>query len=59
MVDEVGKSHFYATAMWLKTGKIPQDIELVDVVVGYERMADSAHRRYLDTIPHQTHNERI
>ena len=36
MVDESGQITFYATAMWLKTGKIPQDIELVDVVVGYE-----------------------
>lgn len=36
MADESGQITFYATAMWLKTGKIPQDIELVDVVVGYE-----------------------
>jgi CheY-like chemotaxis protein len=30
-VDECGQITFYATAMWLKTGKIPKDIELVDV----------------------------
>ena len=36
MADESGQITFYATAIWLKTGKIPQDIELVDVVVGYE-----------------------
>lgn len=36
MADESGQITFYATCMWLKTGKIPQDIELVDVQVGYE-----------------------
>jgi len=35
MADESGQITFYATGMWLKTGKIPQDIELVCVVVKY------------------------
>lgn len=35
MADESGQITFYATAMWLKTGKIPQDIELVNVPVKY------------------------
>lgn len=35
MADESGQITFYATGMWLKIGKIPQDIELVDVVVQY------------------------
>ncbi len=30
-VDELGQITFYATGMFLKTGKIPSDIELVDV----------------------------
>jgi hypothetical protein len=30
-VDESGQITFYATAIWLKTGKIPQDIELVGI----------------------------
>lgn len=35
MVDNSGQISFYATTMWLKTGKIPQDIELVNVQVMY------------------------
>lgn len=35
MADDSGQITFYATAMWLKTKKIPKDIELVDVVVEY------------------------
>lgn len=35
MVSESGQLSFYATAIWLKTGKIPEDIELVCVVVKY------------------------
>lgn len=35
MVDESGQIGFYATAMWLKTGKIPQDIELVCAETAY------------------------
>lgn len=35
MADDSGQITFYATAMWLKTGKIPQDIELVNVPVEY------------------------
>ncbi len=35
MADESGQITFYATAMWLKTGKIPEDIELVCVVTKY------------------------
>lgn len=30
-VDECGQITFYAMAMWLESGKIPQDIELVDI----------------------------
>ncbi len=36
MVDESSQIKFYATAMWLLTGKIPQDIELVDVETAYQ-----------------------
>lgn len=36
MADDSGQITFYATTIWLKTGNIPQDIELVDVVVGYD-----------------------
>lgn len=35
MVDDSGQITFYATAAWLKTGKIPSDIELVNVEVKY------------------------
>ena len=35
MADESGQITFYATCMWLKTGKIPADIELVDIQVEY------------------------
>lgn len=35
MADDSGQITFYATGMWLKTYKIPQDIELVCVVVKY------------------------
>lgn len=35
MADESGQITFYATCMWLKTGKLPQDIELVNVQVRY------------------------
>ena len=35
MADESGQITFYATGMWLRTGKIPQDIELICVVVRY------------------------
>lgn len=35
MADESGQITFYATCMWLKTGKIPADIELVNVQVEY------------------------
>ena len=36
MADDSGQITFYATAMWLKTGKIPDDIELIDVPVEYQ-----------------------
>lgn len=35
MVDESGQLTFYATAIWLKTKKIPHDIKLINVVVNY------------------------
>ncbi len=35
MADDSGQITFYATAMWLVTGKIPKDIELVNVPVKY------------------------
>ncbi len=35
MADESGQISFYATTMWLVTGEIPQDIELVNVPVEY------------------------
>jgi len=36
MSDESGQITFYATAIWLATGKIPQSIELVNVQVAYQ-----------------------
>lgn len=36
MADESNQITFYAVAMWLKTGKVPQDIELVNVQVEYQ-----------------------
>lgn len=36
MADDSGQITFYVTVIWLATGKIPQDIELVNVQVGYE-----------------------
>ena len=36
MADESNQITFYAMAMWLKTGKIPKDIELIDVQVAYQ-----------------------
>lgn len=36
MADESGQVTFYATTIWLKTGKIPQDIELVDIQTAYD-----------------------
>lgn len=36
MADDSGQITFYATTIWLKTGSIPQDIELVDVRVKYD-----------------------
>lgn len=38
MADDSGQITFYATAMWLKTKKIPKDIELV--VVGTKALQD-------------------
>lgn len=35
MADDSAQITFYTTAMWLKTKKIPKDIELVNVVVEY------------------------
>lgn len=36
MVDESGQVTFYATAIWLATGKIPEDIELVNIETAYQ-----------------------
>jgi hypothetical protein len=36
MADDSGQITFYTTAIWLATGKIPGDIELVNVPVQYE-----------------------
>lgn len=36
MADESGQVTFYAMAIWLKTGQIPADIELVNVPVEYQ-----------------------
>mgnify|MGYP001612041812 CR=1 FL=1 len=36
MADESGQITFYATAIWIATKKIPQDIELVNVPVAYD-----------------------
>ena len=35
MVNDSGQITFYATAIWLSTGKIPQDIELINVATEY------------------------
>ena len=35
MVDDSGQITFYATAIWLATGKVPQDIELVCATTEY------------------------
>src|SRR3990167_2127333 len=35
MADDSNQITFYATTIWLKTNKIPQDIELVNVCVKY------------------------
>lgn len=37
MADESGQITFYATAIWIVTGKIPEDIELVNVCVEYDQ----------------------
>lgn len=36
MADQSGQITYYVTAIWLATGKIPQDIELVNVQVEYQ-----------------------
>lgn len=35
MADDSGQITFYTTCYWLKTGKLPEDIELVNVQVEY------------------------
>lgn len=35
MADESGQISFYATVIWLKTGKIPSNIELINALVEY------------------------
>ena len=36
MANESGQITFYATTIWLKTKKIPQDIELVNIETSYQ-----------------------
>src|SRR3990167_2536976 len=36
MVDQSSQITFYTTAIWLKTGKIPKDIELICVKTSYD-----------------------
>src|SRR3990167_1768970 len=36
MVNESGQITFYTTVIWLKTKKIPKDIELVDIETAYK-----------------------
>jgi hypothetical protein len=36
MADESGQITFYATTIWIATGKIPEDIELVNLPVEYD-----------------------
>ena len=36
MADDSGQITFYATAIWLTTGKIPDDIELVNIETAYQ-----------------------
>jgi len=35
MVDDSGQITFYAMSIWLKTGLLPKDIELIDIQVEY------------------------
>lgn len=51
-VDECGQITFYAMAIWLKTGKIPQDIELVDVAT--KQALDGKIEATGDVIRHPT-----
>jgi hypothetical protein len=52
MADNSGQITFYATGMWLKTGKIPQDIELICVVVKYNE--DGSLTPTGDVVPYRT-----
>ena len=36
MADDSGQITFYATAMWIATGKVPEDIELVNIETAYQ-----------------------
>jgi len=36
MADDSGQITFYATTIWIKTKKIPQDIELVNIETSYQ-----------------------
>lgn len=50
--DDSGQLTFYATAIWLTTGKIPKDIELVNVETDYEedgRLTVTGNMYYFQT----------
>ena len=51
MADDSGQITFYATTIWLKTNKIPQDIELVNVQVKYTENGELTPTGELIRIP--------
>lgn len=51
MVDESGQISFYATAIWLKTGKIPQDIKLICAETAYDEQGRVYATGEMWTIP--------
>ena len=51
MADDSNQITFYATTIWLKTNKIPQDIELVNVQVKYTKNGELTPTGELIRIP--------
>ena len=51
MADDSNQITFYATTIWLKTNKIPQDIELVNVQVKYTENGELTPTGELIRIP--------
>ena len=57
MADTSGQITFYAMAMWLKTGRIPTDIELIAIVVEYGD--NGALRPTGEFIQHRTYRRMV